>query len=990
MPDVENERDPLLKEVPTQLFHFEEKIFGMALHQLLSDLGAGLGLLLLTASLPPVLRWLSWVVLLLPILWLIHGKVHGQPVGRWLLLVVRYQFLPKRTTWQSITPPAANRSTRTPPSVQRTWIPFDEAAQGMMGYSEPGGRGGARGRYWAILEVEGRNVRYLPKVDQVRLFGRFDAFLAGLLFRLQFLTLTEQIDPATHPALRRQHERLTALRETSPCLAELQQASITYQQRHLHACTTTRNFVVAEISAREGAEDGRPGLIPQVLRRLFSRSAEPITREQLIQHLHIRVSVLRKAYQQLDIRTSMLDEPNLLKSFASFLVPGTALPSFEAEAVDPRTLATASTPLVTTKDEQPFPAQNALQRVRGLHGTFISPARKPGTPKSGGMPFADLVAPSRVELFPDAVAITLHGKTRYLRYFTIGGYPPHLPCGWLDELSELGLPLITSTVIDPLETPFVIRQLELQQIKLESKRFSDQKGQRIFRSAYDEEGNQLRRVLAGLVGNRLKMHAASLTIGIHASSRQHLDERSRYLLSHLRQQRLRVQVATRQHDRRWQSCLPICPSSRLEDTVRLPSDTLSSFLQMSNGIVGTPTGAFVGFTGSGFSRRPLYFDNWSTARKIPNPHVVILGETGMGKSWLGKMLVEGLIALGIADVVVLDRDDDYLEWHRSAPDETQRINLARGCPINFFALPFAPADVDPDDPADLLAEFLDNSLLVGLALLVCDVGSPLTKGEEAFLMHVARVMYAAFGITSETIRHHPDILLGAMPTLSDFLTQMQQTSASSEPMRASLFERLEKAAYLFNGQTSVSLEKPLTIFSIKDLDEKWYPLMTFVVSTFLRRHRALRRDDRFLAYVVEEASYLLKHPEGRRYLESGSRGFRKLGIAQFTLSQHPQEFLNEGQVVLSNAGTAFFLGMQREAAEQLHLPTELERVVVNALPGQAVMRCGTEYAAISIADIPAFRSLFTTDPQERRAMRERSRRAATAYATGGKHGDSTG
>ncbi|HEY7414058.1 MAG TPA: hypothetical protein VH593_02615, partial [Ktedonobacteraceae bacterium] len=123
---------------------------------------------------------------------------------------------------------------------------------------------------------------------------------------------------------------------------------------------------------------------------------------------------------------------------------------------------------------------------------------------------------------------------------------------------------------------------------------------------------------------------------------------------------------------------------------------------------------------------------------------------------------------------------------------------------------------------------------------------------------------------------------------------------------------------------------------------------------------------------VEEASYMLKHPAGRRYLESGSRGFRKLGIAQFTLSQHPADFLEEGRVIIANAGTCFFLGMQRHTAQKLMLAEELERVLEEGVPGRAILRCGREYAAIDIArQSPLHHAIFTTDPRERRLLRER-------------------
>ena len=241
-------------------------------------------------------------------------------------------------------------------------------------------------------------------------------------------------------------------------------------------------------------------------------------------------------------------------------------------------------------------------------------------------------------------------------------------------------------------------------------------------------------------------------------------------------------------------------------------------------------------------------------------------------------------------------------------------------------------------------------------------------------MHVARDCYATCGITSEAIRSQPETLLLPMPTLSDFIETMKQTPASTASMSESLIERLEKASYLFSGQTSVSIEKPLTIFSIRELDEKWYALMTFVVQNFLMRHRALREFERYLAYVVEEASYMLKHPAGRKYLETGSRGFRKLGIAQITLSQHPREFLTDGAVIMNNCGTACFLGMQQYAVRELHLPEALERTLTNASPGQMVMRVGNEYAPVSIATSPLHKRIFTTTPQERRRLRARQKK----------------
>src|SRR5437763_12068978 len=137
------------------------------------------------------------------------------------------------------------------------------------------------------------------------------------------------------------------------------------------------------------------------------------------------------------------------------------------------------------------------------------------------------------------------------------------------------------------------------------------------------------------------------------------------------------------------------------------------------------------------------------------------------------------MGMGIADVVVLDRDDDYLPLHEFLRNESQRYNLARGCPINFFDIPFGPKDVDPDDPSDLLAEYIDNQLLVGLTLLICDADTRLSKIEEAYLMQDARNAYAANGITSEAIRHDTGHLLRQIQTQSDFIATMTSSPAAS-------------------------------------------------------------------------------------------------------------------------------------------------------------------------------------------------------------------
>src|SRR2546423_11907508 len=105
----EFEEHPLVKEVPGHLFQFEEKIFGMSLTQLLSDVGAGVGILSITAGLPSVARILVAALLAIPVLILVHGKAQEQTLLHWLYLYGRQLSVPKHTTWQSLDELAATR-----------------------------------------------------------------------------------------------------------------------------------------------------------------------------------------------------------------------------------------------------------------------------------------------------------------------------------------------------------------------------------------------------------------------------------------------------------------------------------------------------------------------------------------------------------------------------------------------------------------------------------------------------------------------------------------------------------------------------------------------------------------------------------------------------------------------------------------------------------------------------------------------------------------
>ncbi|RAQ95946.1 helicase HerA domain-containing protein [Thermogemmatispora tikiterensis] len=961
------------RAVPSQLLQFEERIFGMTLTQLLLSLAAGVLLLALTGGMPFVPRlWVAGVSLS-GIMLLLHGRVGGVSLVCWLYLLGRFWWLPKQARFR---PPSAGAVhhlwPRVDPAASQHWVPAGE----LRGSIARSGTRGSDGRItaltcWAILELRSSSMlRLLPQHEQEQLLSRCQRFLDGLSFPVKLLWIVEPLDPARDPALEAQQQALDQL-DAWPQLQHLQRESL-QEQLHQHAhCSQIRHLAVVSVSSHEVArsrqEDQDSSQLQHVFALLTPRRPRPVAEVEVERALRIRLATVKSGLEALDLQVRLLDARAFLSTFASCLAPGTSVPSFEVE-------------LGPHRQESRAHAGRWMKRLRGLHGQLLSYASpRPQATLDPGLPLAEVLAPSAVEVSAHALSVSVgdHAQQRrYLRTYEVRGLPAELSYGWLEGLTSLGIPLIVTLHCQPLPSRIMLRRLEVQRTRLESQRLADRKALRLTRADVELEATQLRALIEALASKTLTFHSIQLLLAVHASTLERLEERTRYLLAHLRDQQVRVRALAYRHDLGWHACLPApmthtLPVAISQEGTTLPSDVVATCLSWSNGRVGTPSGAYLGTSRQGPQGAavalPVYLNPWDDTKRLPNPHIVICGESGMGKSWLAKTLILGLLCTHTADVVVLDRDGDYDAIHAALGGASQRINLAGHCPINPLELPYGPGDVDLADPVDLVAEHIEQHLLSGLALLY---GEALSRAQEAALTHAARLAYAERGLHMDAIRRDPQVLLQEPPTFSAFLEVLRTVPTASEVQREMLVERFDQVAYLFTEHMTLTLT-PLTIFAIGKLDKRWYPFMNYVIHNFVQRYRAVHGGGRYLAYIVEEASYLLEHPESRRYLEAGARGFRKLGIAQITISQHPADFLEAGQVVLANSSTWFLLGMQRQAAQRLQLPEELERLLAEARPGRVVFRCGRELAPLDVVTYrhsPLLQALLTTDPRDRQRL----------------------
>jgi hypothetical protein len=130
---------------------------------------------------------------------------------------------------------------------------------------------------------------------------------------------------------------------------------------------------------------------------------------QVKNELSIRVSLIKKAFQHLDVHATLLDDAAALQAYASCLALGTHLPSFEVEVFMQQEERAISTVVPTTAASSTKSVPEVFQRemarslwkkrIKGLHHTFVYQSANPQKRiEQEAVRLADLVAPSTVTL----------------------------------------------------------------------------------------------------------------------------------------------------------------------------------------------------------------------------------------------------------------------------------------------------------------------------------------------------------------------------------------------------------------------------------------------------------------------------------------------------------------------------------------------------------------------------------------------------------------
>jgi hypothetical protein len=856
-----------------------------------------------------------------------------------------------------------------PTSVQRDLLSVRETSGDMLCLYAHGSP--TRRSYRAVLEVAPINLSLKAEDEQEAIIERFGALTRSLSYPLQVLVRNQRLDLS--PYIERLLVPPGAGRLSTPTWLALASSLADLLRRIAAERMLIDRHVYLVISADPHASRPRHrGTVALFGRRRAQRQVE--TRELARQELTLRVEALNQQLASCGLTCQRLHDDELARLYYGCLTPERAI----AHPLSAGLLSAVGRPSSVSRrsgnaTHQDMPSFNGSEHQWEASSRAIDNAQR-SLPMPDVLHLVDLLAPECIEVMPDALRI----GQEYACGLAVTACPREVSFdGWLAPL------VLHDDVFDltfhyhPQDTASMKRQLARNRAGHASgRRFNRREGRADDPDALVAE-EDLSRLLDDLARSRERVFDLGFYLLLRANSREALAERVERLYSVLGLLSLDATThpTTFEQVEALQSCLPQARDVLLR-TNTLDSTTLATmFPFLSNSIV-MPDGLLVGISET---HEPVLLNPWDGS--LENPHLFIGGVTGSGKSYLGKLLVErDLLMHGQRgdQSFVIDPDLEYQHLCealggtivRLAPGSLQRLNpfdlLPPHCDFRTYLATASRGDRLAEKMLDMHA-MLDILLAEDASPAVPGSGM-LTKREKGLLDRALYDAYLQEGITSDPRTHYR-----SPPLLCDLYDILK--SGRCGPDETDLAGRLSRyvsgsLSSLFSDFTSVDLGSHLVVWDIREMRGELRPLAIALIADRVWT-QALYDSRTPRALYIDEAASLIEHPAGGQFLATLSRRARKRYLRLVTMTQNPEQFVQDpwGSVVAANAAIKVLKTQDATSAaavaERFHLTRSEQQRLLTFGSHEALVLAGGKRVIVTIPASPREHALITTNPVER-------------------------
>ncbi len=862
------------------------------------------------------------------------------------------------------------KSAREQPGVQRDMVRLRETKGDMLclyAQSSP-----TRRSYRAVLEVSPINLSLKAEDEQEAIIERFGALIRSLSFPVQILVRNQRLDLS--PYIRHLLAQPGVGGQHPPTWYALAHSLAELLQRIAAQRMLIERHVYIIIPASQGASSPRrrSGFPTLFGKRRMQHIAE--TEEQARQELVLRTEALTQQLASCGLTCQRLDNSQLARLYYRCLTPERAL----AHSLSQEIVSAVGRPTHLKRREARATRSQMVQAVGSEHHREAAPVVIDQAERVLPLPdlqhLVDLLAPECIEVTPDALRI----GQEYACGVAVTACPREVSFdGWLAPLLLHDEVMDISFHYHPQDTAAMKRQLARNRAGHASgRRFNRREGRADDPDTLVAE-EDINRLLDDLAHLKERVFDLGFYLLLRASSREALTARLERLYSVLGLLSLDAAAhpATFEQVEALQSCLPQARDELLR-TFTLDSTTLATMFPFLSNSLMMPGGVLAGVSET---HEPVLLNPWDAS--LENPHLFIGGVTGSGKSYLGKLLVERDLLLNWQrgdQCFVIDPDLEYQQLAealggtvvRLAPGSAQRLNpfdlLPPRCDFRTYLVEASKGDRLAEKIQDLHA-MLDIILAEDVSPSSSG-GGMLTKREKGLLDRALYETYRRVGISGDPHTHYrqPPLLHQLYELLKSGLCGPDETDLSGR-----LYRYVSGSlSSLFSDVTSVDLTSSLVVWDIRDMRSELRPLAISLIADRVWT-QALYDSRRPRALYIDEAASLIEHPAGGHFLATLSRRARKRYLRLVTMTQNPEQFVQDpwGSIVASNAAIKVLKAQDATSAaavaERFHLTRSEQQRLITFGRQEALVLAGGKRVTITIQASRQEHALITTNPVER-------------------------
>ncbi|KKU95979.1 MAG: Type IV secretory pathway VirB4 component-like protein [Candidatus Gottesmanbacteria bacterium GW2011_GWA1_48_13] len=592
--------------------------------------------------------------------------------------------------------------------------------------------------------------------------------------------------------------------------------------------------------------------------------------------------------------------------------------------------------------------------------------KKLGGHAPGPLLAPDVIAPPSIEVDFDHLKI----GDRYFRTLFVAGYPRFVTANWLEPLVSFNHTLDICMYIYPTKSEEVLENLKRKVGEMEATIQSDMKRGRVIEPSVQVALEDALALQQELAKGAERFFQFGLYITIPAVSLEDLNKTTKQVEATLASLLILTKKAVLQMEEGLKTTLPM-GTDRIMVTRNMDTTSLATTFPFTSSELTANEGILYGINEHNDSL--VIFDRFS----LENANMVVFGKSGSGKSYMVKLEVMRSLMFD-TEVIIIDPENEYEALTHALGGEYIRFHFGTTTKINPFDLALLHHR-EGEEESEL------NQKILSLHGFFRVVMGKLTPTEDALLDRALILTYKQKGITPDPATQNKEPPL--MEDLYKALIGME------EPLAKGLADRIEKFVKgslvgIFDAHTNVEIRNPLTVFSIRDLEDELRPIAMYLILDFI--WTKIRRDTRRRMLVVDEAWYMMKYPDSGAFLNSIAKRARKYYLGVTTITQDVEDFLSVdlGKAIIQNSSLQILLKQSSAAidkvAEIFYLSEGEKHLLLAADIGEGLFFAGPAHAAVRVIASPEEHELATTKPQELEQQRVKGeeQRAEKGHQTG--------